>query len=94
MLLVGRTAASQRRIEPLRVPSWVAPCRSTPSDASENFTRFYQVDGDYFVLRYSEAITFNVQDIKLTSDTNVLPASEDGSNTSLTAENEAETKAC
>jgi hypothetical protein len=66
---------------------------TTPSDTSANFTRFYQVDGDYFVLRYTEAITFNVQYIKLASDTNVVPTSEDRSNTSLTAENEAETKA-
>ena len=27
--------------------------------------RFYAVDGDYFVLRYSEAITLNVEYIKL-----------------------------
>jgi hypothetical protein len=28
--------------------------------------RFYDIDGDYFVLRYSEAITLNVQYVKLT----------------------------
>jgi hypothetical protein len=30
--------------------------------------RFYPVDGDYFVLRYSEAITLNIEYIKLKSD--------------------------
>jgi hypothetical protein len=31
----------------------------------ENLERFYAVDGDYFVLRYSEAITLNIEYIKL-----------------------------
>lgn len=34
-------------------------------DAGIAAPRFYQVDGDYFVLRYSEAITLNIQYIKL-----------------------------
>jgi hypothetical protein len=29
--------------------------------------RFYPIDGDNFVLRYSEAITLNVQYVKLTA---------------------------
>jgi phage gp45-like len=33
--------------------------------------RFYPVDGDNFVLRYSEAITLNVQYVKLTAATPV-----------------------
>lgn len=28
-------------------------------------SRFYPVDGDYFVLRYTETITLNIQYIKL-----------------------------
>ena len=30
--------------------------------------RFYPIDGDYFVLRYSEAITLNIEYIKLAAD--------------------------
>lgn len=30
--------------------------------------RFYEIDGDSFVLRYSEAITLNVQYVKLTAE--------------------------
>jgi hypothetical protein len=30
-------------------------------------SRFYAIDGDYFVLRYSEAITLNVEYVKLTA---------------------------
>lgn len=36
-------------------------------DAWHDHSRFYPVDGDYFVLRYSEAITLNVQYVKLVS---------------------------
>lgn len=31
--------------------------------------RFYPVDGDYFVLRYTEAVTLNIQYLKLTQTT-------------------------
>lgn len=35
-------------------------------DGTDRLTdRFYPIDGDYFVLRYAEAITFNVEYIKL-----------------------------
>ena len=33
--------------------------------ADDDPTRFYGVEGDYFVLRYSEAITLNIEYIKL-----------------------------
>lgn len=36
--------------------------------AEEELERFYQVDGDSFVLRYSEAITLNIQYVRLTSE--------------------------
>lgn len=41
--------------------------KSLATDASEDSVqeRFYAVDGDYFVLRYSEAITLNIQYVKL-----------------------------
>jgi hypothetical protein len=35
------------------------------AEASEASSRFYPIDGDYFVLRYSEAITLNVEYVKL-----------------------------
>jgi len=35
------------------------------SDDKERWTRFYPVDGDYFVLRYSEVTTLNIEYIKL-----------------------------
>jgi hypothetical protein len=38
----------------------------TADGGGNNSTRFYRVDGDYFVLRYSETITLNVQYLKLT----------------------------
>jgi hypothetical protein len=38
-----------------------------PSGAGEEKERFYPIDGDNFVLRYSEAITLNVQYVKLTA---------------------------
>ncbi|RJG11682.1 hypothetical protein [Massilia cavernae] len=36
------------------------------SGDAEDVQRFYPIDGDNFVLRYSEAITLNVQYVKLT----------------------------
>jgi hypothetical protein len=36
------------------------------SAASQGNERFYPIDGDNFVLRYSEAITLNVQYVKFT----------------------------
>lgn len=36
-----------------------------PGSADGNESRFYDVDGDYFVLRYSEAITLNIQYARL-----------------------------
>lgn len=44
-----------------------------PTNAEDDMSsRFYPIDGDYFVLRYSETITFNVEYIKLmeTPDSN------------------------
>jgi len=38
-----------------------------PSTADQDTGRFYPIDGDNFVLRYSEAITLNVQYVKLTA---------------------------
>lgn len=38
---------------------------STQTDGADK-ERFYPIDGDYFVLRYSEAVTLNVQYVKLT----------------------------
>jgi hypothetical protein len=35
------------------------------ADRQEAASRFYPIDGDYFVLRYSEAITLNVEYVKL-----------------------------
>lgn len=40
----------------------------TAEGPDQGFERFYPIDGDYFVLRYSEAITLNIQYIKLTQD--------------------------
>jgi len=31
----------------------------------EKFDRFYNIDGDYFVLRYSEITTLNIEFIKV-----------------------------
>ncbi|GAC1326734.1 MAG: hypothetical protein NVS3B11_23830 [Collimonas sp.] len=36
--------------------------------AADDLARFYGVDGDYFVLRYSEAITLNIEYIKIDMD--------------------------
>lgn len=38
---------------------------------SSSLERFYTVDGDYFVLRYSEAITLNIEYIKFESQSQV-----------------------
>jgi hypothetical protein len=38
------------------------------STVAEDLARFYGVDGDYFVLRYSEAITLNIEYIKIDMD--------------------------
>ena len=40
-----------------------------PDADAASSPRFYPVDGDYFVLRYSDAITLNVEYITLTADT-------------------------
>jgi hypothetical protein len=36
-----------------------------PDDSGVLANRFYPIDGDYFVLRYSEAVTLNIEYIKL-----------------------------
>lgn len=36
------------------------------AERASSAERFYPVDGDYFVMRYSEAITLNIQYVKLT----------------------------
>lgn len=41
----------------------------TPDTLGRELDRFYPIDGDYFVLRYSEAITLNIEYIKLTQET-------------------------
>jgi hypothetical protein len=38
---------------------------SSSPDEMDRLSRFYSIDGDYFVLRYDEAITLNLQYIKL-----------------------------
>jgi hypothetical protein len=38
---------------------------SPPTNGSSSLDRFYPIDGDCFVLRYSEAITLNIEYIKL-----------------------------
>jgi|SRR5581483_8276870 len=43
-------------------------------DGTDRLTeRFYAIDGDYFVLRYAEAITLNIEYIKLAPDEAVPP---------------------
>jgi hypothetical protein len=42
------------------------------SDVGVN--RFYDVDGDSFVLRYSEAITLNIQYVRMMSNQEDIPA--------------------
>lgn len=39
----------------------------SPTDAPSDTPRFYSIEGDYFVLRYSEVTTMNVEYIKLES---------------------------
>jgi hypothetical protein len=41
------------------------------AEAGAAETRFYAVDGDSFVLRYSEAITLNIQYVRLTPEDTV-----------------------
>jgi hypothetical protein len=36
-------------------------------DEANTLSRFYSIDGDYFVLKYEEAITLNIQYVKLTT---------------------------
>jgi hypothetical protein len=38
----------------------------SPGSIDRELDRFYPIDGDYFVLRYAEAITLNVEYIKIT----------------------------
>lgn len=42
---------------------------STDIDTHDHIKRFYTIDGDYFVLRYSEIITLNIEYIQLTEAT-------------------------
>lgn len=44
--------------------------KGTPDSGPE---RFYPIDGDYFVLRYAESITLNVEYFKLEPEQNVTP---------------------
>ncbi|SFH96098.1 hypothetical protein SAMN04515618_106196 [Collimonas sp. OK307] len=44
------------------------------STVADDLARFYGVDGDYFVLRYSEAITLNIEYIKVDMDVADIPA--------------------
>ena len=48
----------------MRRPLW-ADKKSDSDAGSDGLDRFYPVDGDYFVLRYKEAITLNIEYIKL-----------------------------
>ena len=43
----------------------LASDRSADSGVADRPRRFYEIVGDYFVIRYAEAITFNVQYVKL-----------------------------
>jgi len=36
-------------------------------DEANSLSRFYSIDDDYFVLKYEEAITLNIQYVKLTT---------------------------
>ncbi|AKJ29482.1 hypothetical protein [Caldimonas brevitalea] len=51
--------------EVMRRPLQADKSHQPSADGSAEEPRFYPVDGDYFVLRYSEAITLNVEYIKL-----------------------------
>jgi len=46
----------------------IAADKTGTADAVAPETRFYAVDGDSFVLRYSEAITLNIQYVRLTPE--------------------------
>ena len=50
----------------------------TPDTVGREVDRFYPIDGDYFVLRYSEAITLNIEYIKLTQEIQSCDDSIDG----------------
>jgi len=44
----------------------IAADKNAPeAEAGAPSPRFYPIDGDYFVLRYSEAITLNIEYVKL-----------------------------
>lgn len=51
----------------------------SPEMEEVNELRFYAVEGDYFVLRYSEAITLNIQYLKLQEEGSTKEASNPGS---------------
>lgn len=63
--------------EVMRRPLSADKSRDEPEQDLEG--RFYAVDGDYFVLRYSEAITLNIQYIKFArqADNNTMPTAEE-----------------
>lgn len=47
-----------------------------PPTVQESLQRFYPIDGDYFVLRMSEALTLNVQYMKLESEPVTPPSTQ------------------
>lgn len=51
----------------------------TSETLAKGLDRFYRIDGDYFVLRYSEAITLNIEYIEFTQETEPHDGSEIGS---------------
>jgi hypothetical protein len=55
----------------------------SPDMEEVNELRFYAVEGDYFVLRYSEAITLNIQYLKLQEESFTNEASDPGSSNSV-----------
>lgn len=52
------------------------PPGASTTDAASLDQRFYPVDGDYFVLRTSEAITLNIQYVKLDNEASTLAPAE------------------
>jgi hypothetical protein len=50
----------------------VADKDATKTGEGDDSSSFYDIDGDYFVLRYSETITRNIQYVKLTSADNTI----------------------
>jgi hypothetical protein len=50
--------------------------KENDATVEQDLARFYGVDGDYFVLRYSEAITLNIEYIKLAKLAAETPAGE------------------